>query len=264
MIRSIYRMVVPKRLRLAVRTVLREVPIRVRDATADLIERETPPLPPPALRARVGTDSSRAQFLSVGVLTSALVLDLYHRHRNHSESYRSWVDFGCGSGRVARHLLASGEVEQLTGLDVDRHAVGWCSRNLGGTFYTVAPDPPTPIETGGADIVYCISVFTHLDEESQFIWLGEVRRMLRPGGLFIVSTHPSSVTYNRPDLEEKDHLQLQSHGFLFAKGTGAFNDDSAFHTEDYLKREWSKLFDLVYLDPGALGMVQDLSIWRAR
>lgn len=266
MIRGLYRRIVPAPVRAGVRTLLREAPIRLRDLRPDLLggEGEPPPLPPPRLRGLVGTDSSRAQFLTVGRMTAGFVSQLFESHRDDAATYETWLDFGCGSGRVARHLIADGHPESLIGLDVDRQAIAWCSRNLGGRFVEIAPEPPTPIETGSVDVIYCISVFTHLDEGPQFAWLRETSRMLRPGGLFIVSTHPPSLTYNRPDLTEHDHERLQKRGFLFAKGTGAFNDDSAFHSERYLRTEWSEWFELLEHRPGALGSVQDLAAWKRR
>jgi SAM-dependent methyltransferase len=264
MIRAAWRRFVPIRARIAVRGFLREVPIRVCDVAADVSggEGEPPPLPPARLRRRVGTDSSRAQFLAVGTLTADLVRQMFTTHRDPGQRYGTWLDFGCGSGRIARHLIASGEVAELTGLDIDRDAIAWCARNLPGRFLAIAPKPPTPVDTASVDVVTCISVFTHLDEEPQLEWLREVSRILRPGGLFVVSTHPPGLTYNRPDLTEENHRQLNERGFLFARGTGAFNEDSAFHSEAYLRREWSTWFELLELRPGALGSVQDLAVWR--
>lgn len=266
MIRALWRRFVPARVRAVVRAIRREVPIRLRDLPADLFggEGEPPLLPPARLRSRVGTDSSREQFLSVGAMTAGLVRQMAERHGGDFVRGGRWLDFGCGSGRVARHLGSSGVVGSMIGVDVDADAIRWCSRNLDGRFIAIDSRPPIQVEESSIDLVYCISVFTHLDEAAQLEWLAEVRRMLRPDGLFLVSTHPPSVTYNRPDLTESDHRRLQERGFLFARGTGAFNDDSAFHAEEYLRREWSRWFELLELRPGALGSVQDLAAWRAR
>jgi SAM-dependent methyltransferase len=265
MIRGAWRRFVPARVRAVVRAIRREVPIRAKDLGADLLggEGEPPPLPPAKLRSRVGTDSSREQFLSVGAMTAGLVRQLAERHGGDGVRSGTWLDFGCGSGRVARHLVSSGVVGSMIGVDVDADAIRWCSRNLPGRFLAIEPRPPMPVAESSIDLVYCISVFTHLDEAAQFEWLAEVRRVLRPDGVFVVSTHPPAVTYNRPDLTEVDHRRLNETGFLFARGTGAFNDDSAFHAESYLRREWSRWFELVELEPGALGSVQDLAVWRA-
>src|SRR5262249_14848680 len=39
------------------------------------------------------------------------------------------------------------------------------------------------------DLVYAFSVFTHLPESLQLAWMGELRRVLRPGGYLLISLH---------------------------------------------------------------------------
>lgn len=47
--------------------------------------------------------------------------------------------------------------------------------------------PPTPYVSGSFDLIYALSVFSHLDEPLQRDWLAEFRRLLRPGGLLVLS-----------------------------------------------------------------------------
>lgn len=47
-------------------------------------------------------------------------------------------------------------------------------------FQTIAPTPPLPYRDDQFDIIYCISVFTHFDEEMQDLWLHELTRVLNP------------------------------------------------------------------------------------
>src|SRR5206468_3005967 len=44
-------------------------------------------------------------------------------------------------------------------------AIEWCARNLrNGVFVNSTPEPPLPFQSGYFDVVYCFSLFTHLDE----------------------------------------------------------------------------------------------------
>ena len=131
-----------------------------------------------------------------------------------------------------------------------------------GIDVTIAPDPPTPFPPDSFDVVVTISIFTHFDELAQRKWLMELHRLLRPGGLLIASTHGPHLTVNRPDMTSLEHDQLRNRGFVFRKGFGAFNDDSAFHTREYLESEWSSFFALLLFQPQGLVGYQDLSIWR--
>ena len=248
--RRVYRRSVPSPVRQRVRRVIREIPIRMRDLPGDLVRRDVPPA---RLRARVGATSSRAEFLDVGRRAAAEILAAAGRDGH-------WLDFGCGCGRVARHLT----VEQLTGVDVDRNAVRWCARHLRGEFVAIGPMPPAPFAAASFDVVCAVSVFTHFDEAAQDAWLAELQRLLRPGGLLVASTHGADLAFSRPDLTAEDHGRLRERGFVFRKGIGPFNEDSAFHTRDYLEREWSRRFEPVSFVPFGLTGYLDLSVWRGR
>ena len=67
--------------------------------------------------------------------------------------------------------------------------VDWCRENL--PFAEVAVNessPPLPNESSTFDLVYALSVFTHLTEEAQRSWIHECFRVLKPGGHLLIST----------------------------------------------------------------------------
>ena len=101
------------------------------------------------------------------------------------------LDFGCGCGRTARHWRGLGL--DLHGCDYNPELVAWCRDNL--PFMRTAlnrPDPPSPYGPDMFDVVYAMSIFTHLTEASQLRWLEEWRRILRPNGLLLFTTHGHS------------------------------------------------------------------------
>ena len=253
--RQWYRRLVPERARRIVRRLAREVPIRLIDSATDLRDRlrgGATALPPPALRAAVGIDSSRSHYVEVGRGVAEAIL--------HAAPPRGrWLDFGCGSGRVARHLGVIDTIS-LTGVDVDRRAVSWCKQHLRGDFQIIAPDPPLPFADASFDVVCAVSVFTHLDEAEQLRWLAELRRVLPAGGTLVASTHAPDLTYNRPDLTAVHHGQLAMNGFTFIRGSGDFSDESAFHHAAYVRRVWRQFFRSVEHKPHALMGYQDLVI----
>ena len=124
--------------------------------------------------------------------------------------------------------------------------------------------PPSQFADASFDIACAVSVFTHFDESTQNAWLAELHRLIRPGGLLVASTHAADLTFSRPDLTADDYARLHDRGFVFREGIGPFNEDSAFHTLDYLQREWSRFFDLVSFVPFGLVRYLDLSVWRRR
>lgn len=116
-------------------------------------------------------------------------------------------EWGCGPGRVIaplRRLLRHSRV-QLVGTDYNARTVEWCSQHLHGIeFRKNELAPPLPFAAGSLDCVYALSVFTHLSESQHFNWMAELERVIRPGGLLMLTTH-SDAAANRllPDELER-------------------------------------------------------------
>lgn len=99
------------------------------------------------------------------------------------------LDFGCGCGRLARFLDRHPGLEGYAS-DVNPDLVDWCSAALANIRVSLnAADPPLPFETGTFDLVYSISVFTHLPQHRAHPWLAELGRVLTEGGILILTTH---------------------------------------------------------------------------
>jgi SAM-dependent methyltransferase len=212
---------------------------------------------------RVGRTSSRREFLDAGEAAFHDVIAAMRECAREGETYGRWLDFGCGCGRFARHVERLPEVVSLHGVDVDARAIGWLQRHSWrGSYLAIGENPPIPFPDASFDCVCAISVFTHLPEGLQLAWLGEIRRLLRPGGLLLASTHSEQLTFTLPFLTAGQHEELRQRGFLFVPGLQTYKEDGTFHTLEYLARRWSELFDLVIHKPLGLAGFQDLSVWR--
>ena len=111
------------------------------------------------------------------------------------------LDFGCGCGRIARHW--HGEGLDLHGCDYNPKLVAWCQENL-PFMQAVVNDskPPSPYSGDRFDVLYATSVLTHLTEDSQHRWLEEWRRILKPEGLALFTTHGDLYAQNLGRLEK--------------------------------------------------------------
>ena len=97
------------------------------------------------------------------------------------------LDWGCGHGRVVRHLHLFAEAERF-GIDIDPENVGWAKSHLPDANFRVGPlMPPTDYENGKFSLIYAISVMTHLTADVQIAWLREIKRLLQPGGLALLT-----------------------------------------------------------------------------
>jgi SAM-dependent methyltransferase len=125
------------------------------------------------------------------------------------------LDWGCGAGRLAVGIVETmGRIEHYHGVDVQAHLVDWAQRHLGDragfTFTHVDQANPRynprgsaertiPGESGGYDCFYAYSVFSHLTADDTAAYLGEVSRLLAPGGKAFVTVF---VEEDVPDEEE--------------------------------------------------------------
>jgi len=177
------------------------------------------------------------------------------------DEVRAVLDFGCGCGRVTRYWADfSGDV---CGSDVSDAAIAWCRANLSfARFETNALAPPLALPDASFDLVYALSVFTHLTEELQLAWRDELRRVLRPGGRLLATTHGRSYI-SRLDAEERSRFERGELVVRWGDLPGT-NLCSAYHPERYLRETLANGFAFVELEPeGARGNpTQDLVLLR--
>ena len=100
-------------------------------------------------------------------------------------------EWGCGPARILRHLppmLPPGS--RVFGTDYNAKTIEWCSKHVDQvTFRLNRLAPPLPFSTGEIDFLYAVSVLTHLSEPMHVAWLEECKRVVRPGGLILVTVH---------------------------------------------------------------------------
>lgn len=181
------------------------------------------------------------------------------------ETFRSILDFGCGSGRTMLHMSDLASRARLHGTDIDEAAILWCQRHLTYARFSVNPaSPPSVYGDGSFDLIYALSVFTHLPEDLQFAWLGELRRISTPEAIVLVTLHGRSIWQGRP----QDQVDaLRTNGFLYISNDywrGVYPDwyQASYHTREYVEREYGRLFEIVRYSEGGLNADQDVVVMR--
>ncbi|HYR87060.1 MAG TPA: class I SAM-dependent methyltransferase [Terriglobia bacterium] len=165
-----------------------------------------PPFPPLELRERTAAPELE-MFLWTGLKDIEIIGGLYEKHRSTATRGQTTVlDFGCGCGRMTRFLSAvDGYV--VHGCDVNPALAGWCQKNLARVQTAqTSPLPPTPYPDGIFDLVYSISILTHIPEPNIRKWLTEMARIMAPGALLVVTTH--SYPALRITLDSPAHQQM--------------------------------------------------------
>jgi SAM-dependent methyltransferase len=101
---------------------------------------------------------------------------------------RAILELGCASGRMIRHVPAMAPEASTWGADMWSSAILWCQDHLSPpcSFAVTTMSPHLPFEDRSFDLVYCGSLFTHIDDLSE-AWFAELHRILRPGGCLYFS-----------------------------------------------------------------------------
>jgi SAM-dependent methyltransferase len=201
------------------------------------------------------------------------------------ESLGSMLDFGCGSGRVLPHISTLAPQAECAGCDVDAAAIRWAVRHRPEFNWAVSDFlPPLPFEEGRYDLVYSISVLSHLDEDLQDRWLAELQRVLALGGVALLSVHGPfaleqfrigrvrtgwcrSDAFARQPLA-KDEFVFEPYVRSRWNARELPDVDAgyglAFHGAGYLRERWSRAFDVLEVHERAISGWQDLVVCTKR
>ena len=166
----------------------RAASIAKRDPDNDLFCRQHPDFVPPpkaAMHDAYGTISFRSYWRG-GEHFAHVIADIVRQR-----SPRRVLEWGCGPARIIRHLpnLLPAET-QLFGSDYNPESVAWCAANFPTiSFVQNELAPPLPFERRYFDVIYAVSVFTHLSIHQQKAWAIELRQLLADDGVLIFTTN---------------------------------------------------------------------------
>lgn len=109
---------------------------------------------------------------------------LYHAR---TEKVERALDFGCGHGRVARHLRAMFPDAALHFADIDKGAVESCATTFEGSGSVSAENLSSVMLPKDMDLIWVGSVFTHLDYGRMITLWDKLFESLRVGGMLIAT-----------------------------------------------------------------------------
>jgi len=140
-------------------------------------------------------------------------------------------EWGCGPARIVQHLPSlAPEITQVIACDYNPETIAWCKNAYPAIdFRKNDLAPPLPIADDSLDVLYCVSVFTHLSEEMHYRWIEEIMRVLKPGGIFLGTFHGEKSKQNLLPWElqafNKGDLVVRSGSFEGSKNFGAHHSD---------------------------------------
>lgn len=146
------------------------------------------------------------------------------------------LDWGCGPGRIIRHLPnVIGNGCQYFGTDYNKKSIDWCSKNLPGIdFNNNSLKAQLPYSDNFVDVIYGISIFTHLSEQLHYDWYAALYRVLKPNGIMFLTTQGDNFKEKLTDLELRNYAENK----LVVRGNvkEGHRTYSAFHPKGFMKQ----------------------------
>lgn len=160
----------------------------------------------------------------------------YSLHEYKGRSSQRVLDVGCGNGYVLSRYAKEGA--EVYGIDVTQTGIELCRRrfalnSLDGNFLVgSAEDLPYPSNT--FDVVCSMGVLHHTPDTERAV--GEVFRVLKPGGRLIVMFYHRNSAKRRVNLVLRRMIQFKSMQKLVNEVDGRGNPKGDVYSEDELRR----------------------------
>jgi SAM-dependent methyltransferase len=158
------------------------------------------------------------------------------------------LDFGCGAGRTLRHFTDETSTAEFWGCDIDEESIRWMERHLSPPFHVFVngPEPPLDQPDSSFDLIWAVSVFTHL-ADSWSRWLVELDRLLKPGGLLLVTfmgRGMSDEIAGEPWDESGFGMNVIRYGQSWDLG-----GPMVIHSPWWIEEHWGRAFEILSLAP---------------
>lgn len=158
------------------------------------------------------------------------------------------LDFGCGAGRTLRHFMDEAQACEMWGCDIDEASIAWLDEHLSPPLrvFRNGTEPPLPHADGTFDLIWAISVFTHLTD-TWSSWLLELRRVLADDGLLY-------ATFMGPGTSEdiaREGWDDAHYGMnVLRNGQGwELGGPMVLHSPWWIEAHWGRAFEVVNLKP---------------
>lgn len=179
-----------------------------------------------------------------------------------SASSRHILEWGCGPGRVIRHLQARMPTDKLYGSDYNPESIAWCTANIPNvTFIENGLHPPLQFQSEFFDAVYAISVITHLSEPVCHEWVTELKRIIKPQGILVLWSNGDHIAESLLPEEKRRYGQGEfTERTNYKEGKKMY---LSFHPPTWVRQSLLSEFEVIKHYPGGFsGNEQD--VWIAR
>lgn len=146
---------------------------------------------------------------------------------------RSFLEFASGHGRFTRHLVKALGAQRVVVSDVVADAVAFARDAFGVEGFVSAAVPEDVRWERQHDVVFVLSLFSHLPPATWSRWLRRLYGMVAPGGALVFTTHGAEAV-------RKQGVALDAEGYFFTPSSESSAIDgqeygTAFTSEAYVR-----------------------------
>ncbi|WP_348260996.1 class I SAM-dependent methyltransferase [Telmatobacter sp. DSM 110680] len=253
---------------------------------------------PPNSRMRGTSSNTIRHYYESGLTTTLPIITAAYIEGLDLRATAEVLDFGCGVGRQLLHLERNFPGLTIHACDVNDRSIEFV-RNAYPRVesYTSAFSPPLKYPDRKFDLIYSVSIFSHLNIRDHALWLHELGRVTRPGGLCcltILGTHARTLRSkpspgNAPGYVPPEVKALQEQGYLYESNFGGkpkpeymkaveriwsvgsnligIDEDygRTYYSEKYVRDNWNnESFEFRQYIPGIIDTLQDLVVLKKR
>ncbi len=153
------------------------------------------------------------------------------------------LDWGCGTGRVIRHIPDLKKDSICYGADIDCTTIQWCRKAIDSVYFDCIEQETLPYPSNYFHLVYGISVLTHIPHTVTQYWLIELKRVLQPNGIAVISTHGAHY-FHQLSQQHKKQL-LQEGAFSNANKQAGSRSKTTYHEASHFKKILEDHFTIV-------------------
>lgn len=161
-------------------------------------------------------------YLADGWRTLSELMLLLERAGRPLLSFESVLEFASGHGRFTRHLARAVGASRVTVSDVVAGAVDFARSHFGVQGFDSARQPQDVHWPQRYDLVFVLSLFSHLPRTTWKPWLARLWEAVAPGGLLVFSTHGAEAV-------RRAGVTLDAEGYFFAPSS----ESNAIDVQEY-------------------------------
>ncbi len=240
---------------------------------------------PPNSSMRESSSTNIRHYYESGVTTTLPIVTAAYIEGVDLREPAEVLDFGCGVGRQLLQLARRYPKLNLHACDVNGRAIAYLQRAYPKIdSYVNAFSPPLKFPDAKFDLVLSVSIFSHLSIKDNPIWLEELARVTRKGGLCCLTILGSHAMGLHAGPSASDQCkQLEEQGFLFQyyenpdfqrAAAELWDKGNTLHiikeeygntylSEKFIREHWNNSdFELRQFIPGIIDQQQDLVVLK--